>query len=38
MTVRHRLAALSALFEYLYEKDAVMHKLLKGVERPAMEG
>ena len=33
MTVRHRLAALSALFEYLYGKNAVLHKLVKGVVR-----
>ena len=38
MTVRHRLAALSSLFEYLCEKYAVTHNPVKGVKRPAVEG
>ena len=37
MTVRHRLAALSSLFEYLCEKNAVTHNPVKGVKRPAIE-
>lgn len=37
MTVRHRLAALSSLFEYLCEKNAVTHNPVKGVKRPAVE-
>ncbi|MEX8520961.1 MAG: tyrosine-type recombinase/integrase [Leptothrix sp. (in: b-proteobacteria)] len=36
-TVRHRLAALSSLFEYLCEKNAVTHNPVKGVKRPAVE-
>ena len=38
MTVRHRLAALSSLFEYLCERNAVTHNPVKGVKRPAVEG
>ena len=37
MTVRHRLAALSSLFEYLCEKNAVTHNPVKGVTRPPVE-
>ena len=37
MTVRHRLAALSSLFEYLCEKNAVTHNPVKGVKRPPVE-
>jgi site-specific recombinase XerD len=37
MTVRHRLAALSSLFESLCEKNAVTHNPVKGVKRPAVE-
>jgi site-specific recombinase XerD len=37
MTVRHRLAALSSLFEYLCEKNAVTHNPVKGVKRPSVE-
>ena len=37
MTVRHRLAALSSLFEYLCEKNAVPHNPVKGVKRPPIE-
>jgi integrase/recombinase XerD len=36
-TVRHRLAALASLFEYLCEKNAVTHNSVKGVERPRTE-
>jgi integrase/recombinase XerD len=36
-TVRHRLAALSSLFEYLCEKNAVSHNPVKGVKRPRSE-
>jgi integrase/recombinase XerD len=36
-TVRHRLAALSSLFEYLCEKNAVTHNPVKGVKRPVPE-
>jgi site-specific recombinase XerC len=36
-TVRHRLAALSSLFEYLCEKNAVTHNPVKGVRRPRVE-
>ncbi len=37
MTVRHRLAALSSLFEYLCERNAVTHNPVKGVKRPPVE-
>jgi len=37
MTVRHRLAALSSLFEYLCEKNAVTHNPVRGVKRPRAE-
>src|SRR5262245_1290716 len=36
-TVRHRLAALSSLFEYLCDKNAVTHNPVKGVKRPRSE-
>src|SRR4051794_25207096 len=36
-TVRHRLAALSSLFEYLCEKNAVTYNPVKGVKRPRAE-
>ena len=36
-TIRHRLAALASLFEYLCEKNAVIHNPVKGVERPRTE-
>jgi integrase/recombinase XerD len=36
-TVRHRLASLSSLFEYLCEKNAVTHNPVKGVRRPRVE-
>lgn len=38
MTVRHRLAALSSLFESLCERNAVTHNPVKGVKRPAVDG
>ena len=37
MTIRHRLAALSSLFEYLCEKNALTHNSVKGVKRPPVE-
>ena len=37
MTIRHRLAALSSLFEYLCEANAVTHNPVKGVKRPVVE-
>jgi integrase/recombinase XerD len=37
MSVRHRLSALSSLFEYLCEKNTVTHNPVKGVKRPAVE-
>ncbi len=37
MTIRHRLAALSSLFEYLCDKNTVTHNPVKGVKRPAIE-
>ena len=37
MTLRHRLAALSSLFEYLCERNAVTHNPVKGVKRPPIE-
>jgi site-specific recombinase XerD len=36
-TIRHRLAAISSLFEYLCEKNAVTHNPIKGVKRPPVE-
>jgi integrase/recombinase XerD len=36
-TIRHRLASLASLFEYLCEKNAVTHNPAKGVERPRTE-
>jgi integrase/recombinase XerD len=36
-TIRHRLASLASLFEYLCEKSAVTHNPVKGVERPKTE-
>jgi integrase/recombinase XerD len=37
-TIRHRLASLASLFEYLCDKNAVTHNPVKGVERPRTEG
>ena len=36
-SIRHRLAALASLFEYLCERNAVTHNPVKGVERPKTE-
>ena len=36
-TIRHRLASLASLFDYLCEKNAVTHNPVKGVERPKAE-
>jgi len=36
-SVRHRLAALSSLFESLCERNAVTHNPVKGVKRPSVE-
>lgn len=36
-TVRHRLAALSALYEYLCDCNAVAHNPVKSVKRPPVE-
>jgi site-specific recombinase XerD len=36
-SVRPKLSALSSLFEYLCEKNAVTHNPVKGVKRPAIQ-
>jgi site-specific recombinase XerD len=36
-TIRHRLAALSSLFQHLCDKNAVTHNPVKGVKRPRSE-
>ena len=36
-TIRHRLASIASLFEYLCEKNAVTHSPVKGIERPRTE-
>ncbi len=36
-TIRRKLACLSSLFEYLCEKNAVVHNPVKGVKRPKVE-
>jgi site-specific recombinase XerD len=36
-TIRRKLAALSSLFEYLCERNAVLSNPVKGVKRPAVE-
>jgi len=36
-TIRRKLAALSSLFEYLCEQNAVTHNPVKGVQRPQVE-
>jgi len=36
-TIRHRLASLASLFEYLCKRNAVTHNPVKGVERPKAE-
>jgi integrase/recombinase XerD len=37
-TIRAKLAALSSLFEYLCERNAIAHNPVKGVSRPKIEG
>lgn len=37
MTIRHRLSALSSLFEHLCDSNAVTHNPVKGVKRPSVE-
>ena len=36
-TIRHRMAALSSLFQYLCDKNAVTQNPVKGVKRPKVE-
>lgn len=36
-TIRHRLAALSSLYQHLCDKNAVTHNPVKGVKRPRIE-
>src|ERR1700749_1763406 len=36
-TIRHRLASVASLFEYLCEKNAVTYNPVKGIERPRTE-
>jgi site-specific recombinase XerD len=36
-TIRRKLAAISSLFEYLCEKNAVTHNPVKGVKRPKVD-
>jgi len=36
-TIRHRLAALSSLYQYLCDRNAVTHNPVKGVKRPLSE-
>jgi integrase/recombinase XerD len=36
-SIRHRLAALSSLFQYLCDKNTVTHNPVKGVKRPKVE-
>jgi site-specific recombinase XerD len=36
-TIRHRLAAVSSLFEYLCDEHAVLRNPVKGVDRPPVE-
>ena len=36
-TIRHRLAALSSLFQYLCDNNAITHNPVKGVKRPRVE-
>jgi integrase/recombinase XerD len=36
-TIRHRLAALSSLFEHLCDSNAITHNPVKGVKRPPVE-
>jgi integrase/recombinase XerD len=37
-TLRHRLAALASLFDYLCDQNAVTHNPVKGVKRPRVDG
>lgn len=37
VTVRHRLSALSSLFDYLCDNNAVTHNPVKGVKRPPVD-
>ena len=37
MTVRHRLTALSSLFQHMCDSNAVTHNPVKGVKRPPVE-
>lgn len=37
-TIRHRLAALASLYDYLCEQNAVLHNPVKGVKRPRVDG
>lgn len=36
-SVRHRMAALSSLFEYLCETNSITHNPVKGIKRPPVE-
>ncbi|OAI25940.1 MULTISPECIES: tyrosine-type recombinase/integrase [Methylomonas] len=36
-TIRHRLSALSSLFDYLCDRNAVTHNPVKGVKRPKVD-
>jgi site-specific recombinase XerD len=36
-TIRHRLAALSSLYQYLCDKNTLTHNPVKGVKRPRVE-
>src|SRR5580700_2903529 len=36
-TIRHRMAALSSLYQYLCDRNAVTHNPVKGVKRPRAE-
>ena len=36
-TIRHRLASLSSLFQYLCDNNAVTHNPVRGVKRPKTE-
>jgi site-specific recombinase XerC len=37
-SIRHRLAALASLFEYLCERNAVTHNPVKGAAHPGTQG
>lgn len=36
-TIRHRLAALASLFDYLCDRNAITHNPVKGVKRPRVD-